>query len=482
MTRAHLPVRSTPTAKLLPDIEYDNSPEGRRFAKAHAWMFPGRHVKVGRRVLVTSAEEPVADEDEIAADAAAMHREGMPRGFVASVLRRKHKHNPKAVERALGNIPVVAHLPPPFPSTNDPQGQWVTASRELGRAPLMFESVDAENTNSKHGQAIKVGRGYLIGVAHERELALKNPRLHRSILRAAQEGGVFHEGPQPEPVVRRFASKTLGAKRSSTWEPAITKKSAPLVLDLFGGSAKALHRQVTSHPNYDPKASILDNLVRTAPVWNATGETTHRAVTSLLKRAKADKRAHEINPESAGLLDLAHQGMEHFKRFQRIGFSVTFPQDHGHPEDYTRFGKVAQRANAARVIGLYRKLKRGGVFFAGSSHLAAVRQLDRQQRMNEGRCDDVDALAVDHGALPSAGKGIYDFEGPQQAGAFHKQLKDCGHAAVRTGRRSGRGGSTVLLQRPAPSHAAVFDQALAGFRVAQRAAGLSPEAIRARRL
>ena len=33
------------------DDEYPDTPEGRKFAKAHAWMFPSKRIKVGEKTL-----------------------------------------------------------------------------------------------------------------------------------------------------------------------------------------------------------------------------------------------------------------------------------------------------------------------------------------------------------------------------------------------------------------------------------------------
>lgn len=47
------PARTGPTTKPTVDMTYPNTVEGRRLAKAHAWMFPSKRIKVGKKVLST---------------------------------------------------------------------------------------------------------------------------------------------------------------------------------------------------------------------------------------------------------------------------------------------------------------------------------------------------------------------------------------------------------------------------------------------
>jgi len=247
-----------------------------------------------------------------------------------------------------------------------------TGDPDLGSKTETVKPVALKND---HGEAIKVGKGWIIGVDHGRRLDLNDKSKLAAVVKAAREGGVHFEGPEPEQAVLSFAKRVLKTKTGESWEPPLDRESLPLVLGVFSQPTETLRKQVEDHPKFDPKASIIDNLVKTQDAWDSIGGVSRGDIEAMLKIASGDKKARTINPDSERLPELANQGMESFDRFHKAGFETAYPEDFGLPEDHTKLGAMAWSADSLRDKALIRRVSQGGVAIAGSSHLAYVRRL-----------------------------------------------------------------------------------------------------------
>jgi len=238
----------------------------------------------------------------------------------------------------------------------------------------------------EHGHSIVVGskHGAMPNLAPETIEKVKKHAKH----------GVHHEGPELDgnDGVSQFVHAHLGGDAQS-WEAPDPQPGDPrwhphLAQALFGGSTKTLHDAVTNHDEFDPKASIHDNLLATADAWFHPEHGAHVSshdLNHLVKSVADDPSAAEVHAESKSLHKLLHGGMEGFKKFHKIGNDAMFPQDHGHHEHHTKISRIADTAHAARDAHLAHQMRtKGGVYFAGKDNVhAAAARLTRSGEKEE---------------------------------------------------------------------------------------------------
>lgn len=205
---------------------------------------------------------------------------------------------------------------------------------------------------------IKTGDGWIIvGVNHEQPIALSNKDLDKVLDVYSTNKNVWIEGMEPEPVVSDFIEEHLPNARIRSWEPTkpLSKMTA-LILSLFGGETEAIVRQITDDSSYDSNASILDNLLATQASWYEGPAITKQDISKLLS-------LEGMNADSL-------QPVSNLARFHQKGFDLTWESGE------TRFSKLAEVANQARVVNIKRLMeKEGGVFFAGASHLDVINEV-----------------------------------------------------------------------------------------------------------
>jgi hypothetical protein len=244
-----------------------------------------------------------------------------------------------------------------------------------GEEPEGGEAEEPEfNPVHKHGHAT------VVGVEHGKPINLPPEDIEE--LKKNAKHGVHHEGPEldADPGVADFVGQHLGGK-AEPWEPEDPKPGDPrwhphLALSLFGGDTEQLHHQVTTHDSYDPKKTIHDNLLATGDAWHHPEHGHHVSshdLNHLVKSISDDPAAAEVHPEAKNLHKLLHGPMEDFKKFHKVGFAATFPQDSGFHEHHTKIARVADTANVARDAHLAHMMRtKGGVYFAGKDHVPAV--------------------------------------------------------------------------------------------------------------
>jgi hypothetical protein len=248
-------------------------------------------------------------------------------------------------------------------------------------APTDATSVDA----SDHDEypTLHLGNSVLIGVAHDKPFNLSRSTMAK--IQAAAQHGVYHEGPFQEEHVKQFVNKHLGGQATS-WEPPDVKPGEDLYPEtiannLFGGTTEALSDQMVSHPKYNPSASILDNLMATADKWNHNPGPDYlpRAddIQNAVNLVANDPKARGVHPDAGRISELLHGPMKNLKRYHDAGQLAAWPEDAGLPKGHTDVSRAVGKVNARRDQQLLQHMKvNGGVYFAGSDHVADVNRLN----------------------------------------------------------------------------------------------------------
>lgn len=238
----------------------------------------------------------------------------------------------------------------------------------------------------EHGHSIVVGskHGAMPNLAPETIEKIKKHAKH----------GVHHEGPELDgnDGVSQFVHAHLGGD-SQSWEAPEPQPGDPrwhphLAHALFGGSTQELHDAVVNHDDFDPKASLHDNLLATADAWFHPEHGAHVSshdLNHLVKSVADDPAASQVHAESKTLHKLLHGGVEGLKKFHKIGNDAMFPQDHGRHEHHTKISRIADTAHAARDAHLAHQMRtKGGVYFAGKDNVhAAAARLSRSGEKEE---------------------------------------------------------------------------------------------------
>lgn len=214
-----------------------------------------------------------------------------------------------------------------------------------------------DNQKKRTKRNIKTGDGWIIvGVNHEQPIALSNKDLDKVLDVYRTNKNVWIEGMEPESVVSDFIEEHLPNAHIRSWEPTKPlNKMTALILSLFGGETEAIVRQITEDSNYDPSASILDNLIATQASWYEGPAITKQDISKLLSLE--------------GMNAYSLQSVSNLARFHQKGFDLTWESG------ATKFSKLADAANQARVANIKTLMADvGGVFFAGASHLDVINE------------------------------------------------------------------------------------------------------------
>lgn len=249
----------------------------------------------------------------------------------------------------------------------------------------------------------------LIGVQHaEGERGTYPPiTLDQQIIQKAKELsklGVYFDGPNMEDPIKHFMEDNKIITSAQSWEPTITEmphiETPALLTCLFGGHAPTWIKDlVLSHKNYDANKTVVDNLANTSSSW-ADKRWFPRGVSAEQIRNLVNQIADDANAKETLKLVSAHKDRFHadpqkmvsllnaigteanIHEMYEIGHSLTMEAEYDDIKGLENHqGRTFGQKNARAITNLRDQhlvdsfLKKGGLYFAGYSHIEPVKEI-----------------------------------------------------------------------------------------------------------